>query len=161
VRLLRRADASAEEVLDSDLVIDATGRGSRSPAWLQGLGFGQPAVDRVRVDVGYVTRCYRLPPDCLDGDLACIHGPAPDRPHGGALARLEGDIWMLTLFGMLGEHPRRTLMGSARSPGRCRSPTSTRRSAPPSRSTVRPGTGSRPTSGAAPRGCASSLRASW
>jgi 2-polyprenyl-6-methoxyphenol hydroxylase-like FAD-dependent oxidoreductase len=105
VRLLRRADASADEVIDAELVIDATGRGSRAPAWLQALGFGQPEVDRVRVDVGYVTRCYRLRPDSLDGDMACIHGPAPDRPRGGALARLEGDVWILTLFGLLGDHP--------------------------------------------------------
>ena len=105
VRLLRRADASAEEVLDAGLVVDATGRGSRAPAWLQALGFGQPEVDRVRVDVGYVTRRYRLPPDSLDGDLACLHGPTPDRLRGGALARLEGDVWMLTLFGLLGDHP--------------------------------------------------------
>jgi 2-polyprenyl-6-methoxyphenol hydroxylase-like FAD-dependent oxidoreductase len=105
VRLLRRADASAEEVLDADLVIDATGRGSRTPAWLHALGFGQPDVDRVQVDVGYVTRLYRLPPDSLAGDLACIHGPTPDRPRGGARARLEGDTWILTLFGLLGDHP--------------------------------------------------------
>jgi 2-polyprenyl-6-methoxyphenol hydroxylase-like FAD-dependent oxidoreductase len=105
VRLLRRADASAEETIEADLVIDATGRGSRAPAWLQALGFGQPEVDRVGVDVGYVTRRYRLPPDSLDGDLACIHGPTADRPRGGALARLEGGIWMLTLFGLLGDHP--------------------------------------------------------
>jgi 2-polyprenyl-6-methoxyphenol hydroxylase-like FAD-dependent oxidoreductase len=104
-RVLRRADASAEEVIDADLVIDATGRGSRTPTWLHALGLGQPEVDRVRVDVGYVTRLYRLPPDGLDGDLACVHGPAPGRPRGGALARLEGDRWMLTLFGMVGDHP--------------------------------------------------------
>jgi 2-polyprenyl-6-methoxyphenol hydroxylase-like FAD-dependent oxidoreductase len=104
-RLLRRADASAEELIDAGLVVDATGRGSRAPAWLQALGFGQPEVDRVRVDVGYVTRRYRLAPDSLDGDLACLHGPTPDRPRGGALARLEGDVWMLTLFGLLGDHP--------------------------------------------------------
>lgn len=104
-RLLRHADASAEEVIDAGLVVDATGRGSRAPAWLQALGFGRPEVERVRVDVGYVTRCYRLPPDSLGGDVACLHGPSADRPRGGALARLEGDLWMLTLFGLLGDHP--------------------------------------------------------
>ena len=104
-RLLRRSDASAEEVLDADLVVDATGRGSRAPAWLQTLGFDQPEVDRVQVDVGYATSRYRLALDSLDGDLFCLHGPTPDRPRGGALARLEGDVWMLTLFGLLGDHP--------------------------------------------------------
>jgi 2-polyprenyl-6-methoxyphenol hydroxylase-like FAD-dependent oxidoreductase len=104
-RLLRRADGSAEEVLDADLVVDATGRGSRAPIWLEALGFDRPDEDRVRVDVGYATRRYRLPADVLDGDLGCLHGPTPDRPRGGALARLEGDVWMLTLFGFLGDHP--------------------------------------------------------
>ena len=105
VRLLRRADGSSEEVHDADLVVDATGRGSRTPAWLEALGFHPPTEDRLRVDVGYATRRYRLPPDALDGDLACVHGPPPDRPRGGALARLEGDVWMLTLCGFLGDHP--------------------------------------------------------
>ncbi len=39
VRVLRRADGSAEEVLAADLVIDASGRGSRTPAWLELLGY--------------------------------------------------------------------------------------------------------------------------
>jgi flavin-dependent dehydrogenase len=105
IRLLRRADGSAEELLRADLVVDATGRGSRAPAWLAALGFEPPYEDRVRVDVGYATRRYRLPPDALDGDLGCLHGPPPDRPRGGALAKLEGDVWMLTLGGFLGDHP--------------------------------------------------------
>jgi 2-polyprenyl-6-methoxyphenol hydroxylase-like FAD-dependent oxidoreductase len=37
-RVLRRADGSAEELLGADLVVDATGRGSRIPIWLQALG---------------------------------------------------------------------------------------------------------------------------
>jgi 2-polyprenyl-6-methoxyphenol hydroxylase-like FAD-dependent oxidoreductase len=105
VRLLRRADGSAEEALHADLVVNATGRGSRAQAWLEALGFDPPAEQRVRVDVGYATRRYRLPTDALDGDLACVHGPPPDQPRGGALARLEGDVWMLTLCGFLGDHP--------------------------------------------------------
>ena len=105
VRVMRRADASAEETLAADLVVDATGRGSRTPRWLAPLGFGRPEEEQVRVDVGYATRRYRLSADGLSGDLACVHGPTPDRLRGGALARLEGDTWMLTLFGMLGDHP--------------------------------------------------------
>jgi 2-polyprenyl-6-methoxyphenol hydroxylase-like FAD-dependent oxidoreductase len=105
VRLLRRADGSTEEALEADVVVDATGRSSRAPAWLEALGFGRPEEDRVRVDVGYATRRYRLRGDALDGDFACIHGPEPGRPRGGAMARQEGDVWMVTLFGLLGDHP--------------------------------------------------------
>jgi hypothetical protein len=86
-------------------VVDATGRGSRAPAWLEALGFDRPDETRVQVDVGYATRRYRLSPDALDGDLACLIGPEPDLTRGGALARLEGDVWMLTLLGLTGDYP--------------------------------------------------------
>jgi 2-polyprenyl-6-methoxyphenol hydroxylase-like FAD-dependent oxidoreductase len=113
VRVLRRADGSAEEVVDADLVVDATGRGSRAPKWLESLGYARPEQEEVRIDVGYATRRYRLPAGALDDALACVHGPTPDRPRGGGLARLENDIWMLTLFGMLGDHPPRDPEGFA------------------------------------------------
>lgn len=96
---------SVTETIAADLVVDATGRGSRLPRWLEELGYERPAEERVDVDVGYATCCYRLPPDALDGDWGSLQGPNPANIRGGALARLENDVWMLTLMGMLGEHP--------------------------------------------------------
>ena len=43
VRVLRRADGSAEETLAADLVVAATGRAARIPAWLEALGYESPA----------------------------------------------------------------------------------------------------------------------
>jgi 2-polyprenyl-6-methoxyphenol hydroxylase-like FAD-dependent oxidoreductase len=102
---VRRADTSAEELLAADLVIDATGRGSRTPIWLEALGYARPDEEQVRVGLGYATRTYRLPPDALDGDLAVLDATTPEHPRGGALLLLEGDRWMVTLAGMLGDHP--------------------------------------------------------
>jgi hypothetical protein len=76
-RVLRRADGSAEQVLSADLVVDATGRGSRTPIWLQALGYPRPATDQVRIGLGYATRTYRLPPDALAGDLAVLQAATP------------------------------------------------------------------------------------
>ena len=42
VRILRRADGSAEEALAADLVVAATGRDARVPAWLEALGHPRP-----------------------------------------------------------------------------------------------------------------------
>jgi 2-polyprenyl-6-methoxyphenol hydroxylase-like FAD-dependent oxidoreductase len=105
VRLLRRADGSAEEALDATLVIDATGRGSRTPSWLHELGYDPPEQERLAANVGYATRHYRLAPDALDGDWGTLQGPTTTCPRGGALARIEGDRWVATLFGLLGDHP--------------------------------------------------------
>ena len=42
-RVVRRLDGSAEQILPADLVVDATGRGSRTPAWLKrGSGCTRP-----------------------------------------------------------------------------------------------------------------------
>jgi 2-polyprenyl-6-methoxyphenol hydroxylase-like FAD-dependent oxidoreductase len=105
VRVLRRADGSAEDLLSADLVVDATGRGSRIPVWLEALGYARPQTEQVRVGLGYATRTYRPPPDALDGDLAVLQAATPQHPRTGALQRLEGDRWMVTLAGILGDHP--------------------------------------------------------
>ena len=104
-RVLRHADGSAEELLDADLVVDAAGRGSRTAAWLEALGHPRPESDRVQIGLGYATRTYRLPPDVLDGDLAALIAATPRHPRTGAIQRLEGDRWMVTLGGILGDHP--------------------------------------------------------
>ena len=104
-RVLRRADGSAEELLGADLVVDATGRGSRTRTWLEALGHPRPRREEVRIRLGYATRNYRMPPGALDGRLAILDAATPDLPRSGALQRLEGDRWMLTLAGILGDHP--------------------------------------------------------
>ena len=47
VRILRRADGSAEETLASDLVVAATGRAGRVPAWLEALLLGARVAQRL------------------------------------------------------------------------------------------------------------------
>jgi hypothetical protein len=104
-RVLRRADGSAEESMSADLVVDASGRGSRSPAWLEALGYPRPLREEVQIRLGYATRTYRLPPGALDGPLAILDAATPDLPRTGALQRLEKDRWILTLAGILNDHP--------------------------------------------------------
>jgi 2-polyprenyl-6-methoxyphenol hydroxylase-like FAD-dependent oxidoreductase len=105
VRVLRRADGSAEEVVDAALVVDAMGRGSRTPTWLEGLGYAPPTPERIAADLGYATRHFRLDPEVLGGDWGTLQGPTPACPRGGALSRIEADRWIVTLFGLLGDHP--------------------------------------------------------
>lgn len=104
-RVVRRADGSTAEVIEADLVVDATGRGSRAPRWLEELGHPSPAEEKVTIDLGYSTARFRLADAALDGDVGCLVAPVPGHGRGGVLARLEDGTWMLTLAGVLGDHP--------------------------------------------------------
>ena len=88
-RVIGRADGSAEETVLGDLVVDATGRGSRLPVWLESLGRPRPETERLFVDVGYASRQHRLAPGALDGGIGILSGPTPWHPRGGALALIE------------------------------------------------------------------------
>jgi 2-polyprenyl-6-methoxyphenol hydroxylase-like FAD-dependent oxidoreductase len=62
-----RGESGESGPVAADLVVDASGRGSRAPAWLRDLGYAAPEVSEVRTDVIYVTRHYRISPGQLDG----------------------------------------------------------------------------------------------
>lgn len=100
-----RSATDAEALIDADLVVDATGRGSRTPGWLAELGYPSPVTEKIRVDVGYASRSYRLPPDALGSDRLILQNWTPRHPYGAGLAQQEGGRHILTLAGMLGEHP--------------------------------------------------------
>ena len=104
VRVAGSRSATVDTV-PADLVVDATGRGSQSPIWLDRAGFPRPREEAVRVALGYTTRIYRRTADHLNGDLAVVCPSAPPQRRGGVALAMEGDRWMVTLFGMLGDHP--------------------------------------------------------
>lgn len=87
------------------LVVDATGRGSRTPAWLAGLGYQRPEQERVEIGLGYATRTYRLRPGAMGGDQMILTGGTPGNPRAGALAVTEGGRHMLTVAGICGDYP--------------------------------------------------------
>lgn len=91
--------------LPADLVVDATGRGSRTPVWLAEWGYQPPAEERIPIGLGSATRTYRLRPGALGSDGMIMICATPDNPRMGVLGMLEGGRHMLTLGGILGDHP--------------------------------------------------------
>ena len=104
VRVLRPG-GGAEQTVDADLVLDATGRGGRMSAWLATIGYDQPPEERLTVDVKYATRHLRLPPGALGGAKLVAIGAEPGRPTGLVLIAQEEDRWVLTAMGYDGHHP--------------------------------------------------------
>ncbi|MGW2221008.1 FAD-dependent oxidoreductase [Nonomuraea sp. NPDC001684] len=106
-----RGTDGVEEHLACDLLVDATGRGSRTPAWLQELGFPRPDEDRVKIGLAYTTRHFRLRRDPYGEDLSINPVASPANPRGAFFPKLPGDMSMLSLTGILGDHPPADLEG--------------------------------------------------
>ena len=81
--------------LDADLVVDATGRGSRTRASLDSLGFRPPPEDRLAATWGYSSQLMRIAPGCLTERMAYVRQGtiAP----GALLIAYENDTWMLAV----------------------------------------------------------------
>jgi len=90
-----------EETLPADLVVDATGRASRTPRWLAEHGYEQPPVDEVTIDLAYTTATIERPPD---DRRAYFVPPDPPRTRGCFVFPVEDDRWLLTMNGMHGDH---------------------------------------------------------
>ena len=89
----------------ADLVVDATGRGSRAPAWLEALGYARPEEETIAIGVGYTTRRYRRRATDLDGDaLVLTHAQPPHGLRAGFAFPVENDEWIVTLTGWLNDH---------------------------------------------------------
>jgi 2-polyprenyl-6-methoxyphenol hydroxylase-like FAD-dependent oxidoreductase len=104
VRILRRADDSAEEMLAADLVVAASGRSARIPGWLDALGHPRPEEERLDIAVSYASRRLSLPPDPLGGDRFVLIGARPGQPRALFLFAQEGGRWILGLSGYGHDH---------------------------------------------------------
>jgi 2-polyprenyl-6-methoxyphenol hydroxylase-like FAD-dependent oxidoreductase len=87
--------------LTADLVVDATGRGARTPAWLESLGYGRPVEDHVMVHLTYASQLLRMPAGTLH-EMGFLIGVVPGRLTGMGLLGCENDTWLFTAIGMAG-----------------------------------------------------------
>jgi 2-polyprenyl-6-methoxyphenol hydroxylase-like FAD-dependent oxidoreductase len=105
IRLHSRADGSTHE-LDASLVVDASGRGSRAPEWLQALGYPAPRQTVVNAFLGYASRQYE-PPLGFQADWRALflQAKAPHTTRAGGLFPIEGGRWIVTVAGVGRDYP--------------------------------------------------------
>lgn len=124
---------STRRELAADLVVDASGRTSRCPDWLEALGCGRPEQTRVDSFLGYASRQYAPPPGWRSEWKAIfLMAKPPSHARTGFLFPIEGGRWMVTSWGPAGTIHRWTTRASWPLPARCGTPSSTTRSAAPS-----------------------------
>lgn len=91
--------------IPAELVVDATGRASRLPQWLAGLGFPVPDEEQVRSDIRYATAYFERRPDELPGLEVVIGTATADHPRPAVLIGQEQDRWVVTLAGYGSDTP--------------------------------------------------------
>jgi 2-polyprenyl-6-methoxyphenol hydroxylase-like FAD-dependent oxidoreductase len=104
---LQLADGST---VQADLVVDATGRAARLPAWLEQWGFPRPREDSVDVGIGYASHQVRIP-DGLIEEKVVVAGACREQPLGLGMLFYEDRIWSVTTFGVAKVEPPRDLAG--------------------------------------------------
>jgi 2-polyprenyl-6-methoxyphenol hydroxylase-like FAD-dependent oxidoreductase len=105
IRSLDGSDARSG-VLTADLVVDASGRGSQLPRWLEALGYDSPAQTDIGIDFAYASRIYRRPRG-LRSDwkvLLCHQDPSAGR-RSVHIVPIEDERWIVTAGGRLGSAP--------------------------------------------------------
>lgn len=103
---VRVRQGNTRQTLYADLIVDASGRNSKSIDWLDTLGYPQPAITTVNPFLGYATRWYERPPNVVHDWRAIVTGTLPtSNPRGAALFPAEADRWVLTVGGLAHVYP--------------------------------------------------------
>ncbi|WP_110513569.1 FAD-dependent oxidoreductase [Herpetosiphon llansteffanensis] len=107
--VLVRHDEQTSE-LNADLVVDTTGRGSRTSQWLEAAGYQTPVKEVMPIDLVYVSQIFKKTDTTRDWQSLACH-PSKDSPRGAIIAPIDDEHWIVTLFGYLGQHPTPTNEG--------------------------------------------------
>ncbi len=105
VRLNPVGEPGAAEQVTADLVIDTTGRGSRTPVWLEQLGYERPAEERMNIGLTYTTRLFHRRPGMLEDTQSVNPVASPEHPRGAFFGRVGPQTCILSLTGILGDKP--------------------------------------------------------
>ena len=91
--------------IKADLVVDASGRNTKTPLWLENLGFQKPKELKIDSYVGYATRIYRKPPGEKIWKMLAILNRPTHNPRTGIVYPVENNQWIIGVSGIGGEYP--------------------------------------------------------
>jgi 2-polyprenyl-6-methoxyphenol hydroxylase-like FAD-dependent oxidoreductase len=96
--------------LNGDLVVDASGRTTKCPAWIRELGLPSPDEEVVDSHTGYASRWYKgaepgRRPRGWWWKGVWIEPTGDDCPEAGVLFPVEGNRFIVTLAGLNGKYP--------------------------------------------------------
>ena len=95
------------ESIQGDLIVDCTGRNTKTPLWLEDKEFPKPIETKIGSFVGYATRRYI--PSSNNNDrkwkmLAILNKPTTN-PRTGVIYPIEDGEWLVRLYAIGKNHP--------------------------------------------------------
>lgn len=106
VRVRERGEGAEERDLAADLVVDASGRGTRASRWLEGIGADPAPEDTIDTGLAYASRVLRdTTGDLGDHTFGFYVVPHPANPHGCVVVPLEDGTYLATFSGLRGDEP--------------------------------------------------------
>lgn len=97
-------DSETSETVDADLIIDATGRATRTPLLLDRLGYPRPPEWTFTADGIYHSQQITIPDEDTFLERLILVLPEGKAQRGGLVA-CENDTWTLTIAGRVGDLP--------------------------------------------------------
>jgi 2-polyprenyl-6-methoxyphenol hydroxylase-like FAD-dependent oxidoreductase len=92
--------------IETGLVVDTSGRGSKAPEWLEAAGFSRPEETVVDAFWGYATRIYEPVEDFKkDWKNLLVMNRPPYQPRAGIIQPIEGNRWLVTIAGVMHDYP--------------------------------------------------------
>lgn len=87
------------ELIEADLIVEASGRASRVPEWLEQLGTGMVRTEKIPAGLRYCSCRMRPPAGHAKEWKALFVIPKPPLTKSGAIFPLENGDWLVTLAG--------------------------------------------------------------
>jgi 2-polyprenyl-6-methoxyphenol hydroxylase-like FAD-dependent oxidoreductase len=105
VLVRERGQEGHTSTLSADLIVDASGRHSRTPQWLVELGYETPPVETINSDLRYASRFYAKPEHFPSEWQSLIINGRPPHAHAGLILSVDHERWHVTLGGFRGHFP--------------------------------------------------------
>ena len=100
-----------ESTVSADLVVDAMGRTSTLPEFLDAAGYEVPLIDEVALQTNYVSRTYRRTRAHASYGVGVLVVASPEVPRGGTAFAIEEDKWIVSQYGFGSVRPPRDTPG--------------------------------------------------
>jgi len=93
------------EEIHGDLIVDCTGRNTKTPSWLEGIGFPKPRETKIDSFVRYSTRRYIPPKKDRKWKMLVILNKPITNPRIGGIYPIEDGKWLVGLYSIGKDYP--------------------------------------------------------